>query len=261
MIFANNNRKLLKVNTPKKKGSDHKMDKWRQYDEKDRYSGFIDPPADSELGMPENEYPPGDEEESSEEYSEDDQSGQNLSVVPEERENSTIMGDPNRQHDLNFYSAEDDSAEEGDFQTESSSDHYWRDQISGVFKKAKKGLLSYKKNVKGNIEDAINNKKVIEAELDNIATKPERWRILRRRIKFLAMMRKGAQHRKIYGEHPWKTIVSDESGMIDAMRNEVFIWEKEKRRKKCLLYDDHKVRQIWNFILIWLFVYTAFITP
>jgi hypothetical protein len=212
--------------------------------------------------MPENHFAPGDEDESSEEYSDDEQSGQNLSVIREERENSTVMGDHIRVHDSNFYSAdEEDSNEPENDQTESSSDHYWRDQIYGVFKKAKKGLLSYKKNVKEDIEDAINNKKVIEAELDNIATKPERWRILRRRIKFLAMMRKGAQHRKIYGEHPWKTVVSDESGMIDAMRNEVFIWEKEKRRKKCLLYDDHKVRQVWNFILIWLFVYTAFITP
>lgn len=107
--------------------------------------------------------------------------------------------------------------------------------------------------VKENIDDAIANKKEIEATLDNIAEKPERWRVLRRRIKFLAMMRKGAQHRKIYGEHPWKSIVNDEQGMIDAMRKEVFVWEKEKKRKKCLLYDDSKIKQFWSFILIWLF--------
>jgi hypothetical protein len=44
MIFANNNRNKNKISQKPKKGSDRKIDKWRQYDEKDRYTGVLDNP-------------------------------------------------------------------------------------------------------------------------------------------------------------------------------------------------------------------------
>ena len=195
---------------------------------------------------------------SEEEYQEGD--GGDLSIIKEENsdkdegqyEMKAKLSDSNSDEPLNKSSNEGSSG---------GSSKKNKNEIYEIFKKAKKGLLSYKRIVKENIEDAITNKKKIEASLENIAKKPERWRILRRRIKFLAMMRKGAQHRKIYGEHPWKSIVNDEKGMIDAMKKEVFVYEKKKERKRCLIYDDSKIRQFWSFILIWIFLYTAFITP
>ena len=58
--------------------------------------------------------------------------------------------------------------------SELSSEEFWKNII---FKKAKKGLRLHMKTVKDNIEDAIEEKKELEAELDNIATNPDRWRI------------------------------------------------------------------------------------
>ena len=133
-------------------------------------------------------------------------------------------------------------------------------EIEATFKNAKKGMINYKKQLKKDIFDALIEKQEFETKCENLSKNPERWRLIRRRLKFWAMFRIFNQEVKIYGQTVYKQYYKDNNVKLDCMRSKELIFEEEDR-SKIQLYEDDILRYIWTFILTQCYLYTAVITP
>lgn len=233
---------------------------------KDRYNSEYRPDLSKNEYSSSNELPPQYYENCSENRSRssnEEQYGRGLSIIREDkREYSTKRGSQRHQkYDNNSDDDDDDNSNESPDNIHSKNIPSTKaGKIHRILKETKKGLHDCREQVKIDIEDAMTEKEEWESDLENLSIRPQLWRSVRRKIKFLAMFRKDKQMKKIFGDAPY--LDNDpEVKRQKLMRNPVIIYEQTKKRKKCLIYEDSKIKLIWNFIQIWLFLYTAFVTP
>ena len=132
--------------------------------------------------------------------------------------------------------------------------------VDDLFKKARKGMIDYKKRLCSDIKNAHIEKQQQESNCDNLSKNPDRWRLIRKRLKFWAMFRIFNQEVKTYGQTVYKHYWKDFNIRLESMRSKAAIFE-EVVRQKLLLYPENLFRRFWAFVVLWLFIYTAFLCP
>ena len=121
-------------------------------------------------------------------------------------------------------------------------------------------MIKYKRQLHYDIKNAHKEKLEMESDCNNLSKNPDRWRLIRKRLKFWAMFRIFNQEVKTYGQTVYKHYYKDYNVRLDCMRNTDTKVE-EIYRNHFLMYEDSRIRKVWSFIIMFLFFYTAIICP
>ena len=120
-----------------------------------------------------------------------------------------------------------------------------------------------KKVIADEIQEALEEKRMIESQLSNLCLNPKnvgRWRKIQSRLALVTLQNRAEIRQKLHGMNLFSKKDDDEARFRKI--SQVKIEESKKReRRRCTLYHDMRFHQLWSYFLMMLLCYTIVMVP
>ena len=132
-----------------------------------------------------------------------------------------------------------------------------------IFEEMRKEMIETKKGIQDEIEEAKEEKKMIESNLGSITFSKktaDKWRKIRRSLDFWILSSRSLMKQKLHGTPLFHTKDS-ERDKFDKISELRIHYTVVRRRKRCMFYPDSNLKNYWSYFLIILLVYTIVMVP